>query len=110
MRFIWYLCKEVFHTTPDDERITDMDPVQKLFMYENWLADRKDDAELAKNHAYLLASFWNPEAVKQLVDGGNTHESTEDEFEESSRMVTDSKLADEEERAARPRRRRHLKG
>ena len=87
MRFIWFLCKDIFHSTPDDERITDMDPVQKLFMYHNWLADQKDNIELAKNHAYLLASFWNPEAVKQLIGEGNIHTSTDEEFEESTRMV-----------------------
>src|SRR5579885_488068 len=71
----------------DDPDILDMDPVQKIWMYENWLADQNDDAELAKNHAYLLASFWNPEAVKQILGDGNVHMSTDEEFEESSRMV-----------------------
>ena len=81
------MCKEVFKTTPDDPRIIDMDPVQKVWMYNNWLADQIDKAELAKNHAYLLASFWNPEAVQQILGDGNVHESTDEEFEESSRLV-----------------------
>jgi hypothetical protein len=75
---------------PDDPWITEMDPVQKMWMFENWLADRGDDAELAKNHAYLVASFDHPETVKQLVGGGNIHESTDEDFEESSRMVRES--------------------
>ena len=69
-----------------------MDPVQKFWMYENWLADQNDDAELAKNHAYLVASFWNPEAVKQILGEGNVHESTNEEFEESSKMVREMSL------------------
>lgn len=64
-----------------------MDPIQKMWMYENWIADQNEDAELAKNHAYLLASFSNPEAVKQLMGEGNTHTSTEEEFDESTRMI-----------------------
>lgn len=64
-----------------------MDPVQKMWMYQNWLADQSDQAELAKNHAYLLGSFWNPEAVKQLMGQGNVHMSTDEEFEESTRIV-----------------------
>lgn len=64
-----------------------MDPIQKIWMYENWLADQNEQAELAKNHAYLLASFWNPEAVKQILGEGNVHTSTDEEFEESSEMV-----------------------
>lgn len=69
-----------------------MDPVQKIWMYENWLADQNDDAELAKNHAYLLASFSHPDAVKQLMGEGNVHESTDEEFEESSRMVREMNM------------------
>lgn len=65
-----------------------MDPVVKLWMFENWVADQIDDAELAKNHAYLLGSFWNPEAVKKLMgDSGNTHISTDEEFEASTQLV-----------------------
>jgi len=63
-----------------------MDPVQKLWMFEHWLADRNDNAELAKNHAYLLASFSHPDAVKQIL-GQNEHKSTDEEFEESTKMV-----------------------
>lgn len=76
----------------DDPRITDMDPVRRIWMYENWLADQNDTAELAKNHAYLLASFWNPEAVQQIIGKGNVHESTSEEFEESSNMVREMNL------------------
>lgn len=67
-----------------------MDPVQKIWMYENWLADQNDQSELAKNHAYLLASFWNPEAVKQILGDGNVHTSTDEEFEESTRIVKEA--------------------
>ncbi|CAB4196496.1 hypothetical protein UFOVP1290_16 [uncultured Caudovirales phage] len=83
-----------------------MDPVQKIWMYENWLADQNDDAELAKNHAYLLASFWNPEAVKQILGGGNVHESSDDEFEETTKMVKDASLKSLEEKTKTKRRRR----
>lgn len=69
-----------------------MDPVQKMWMYSNWVEDQNDDAELAKNHAYLLASFWNPEAVKEIMGGGNTHISTDEEFEESSNIVKKQSL------------------
>lgn len=82
-----------------------MDPVQKLWMYENWLADQGDEAEFAKNNAYLLASFWNPEAVQKLMNKSNVHESTSDEFEESLRMVKESI----NEEVVLPRRRRRSK-
>lgn len=64
-----------------------MDPVQKIWMFQHWQADQKDQVELAKNHAYLIGSFTNPDAVKELMDTGNAYSSTEEEFEESSRIV-----------------------
>ncbi len=63
-----------------------MDLVQKMWLYHQWLGDQRDDAELAKNHAYLLGSFWNPEAVREMTNA-NVHESTDDELEESMRVV-----------------------
>ena len=83
-----------------------MDPVQKMWMFNNWVEDQNDEAELAKNHAYLLASFWNPEAVQQIVGDGNTHQSTEEEFEESSRMVREQSMQMLQQQPANPVRRR----
>lgn len=82
-----------------------MDPVQKRWMYENWIADQNDEAELAKNHAYLLASFSNPEAVKKIMKG-NDYESTEEEFEESSEIVRQSRVKADKQTVKKTRRRR----
>lgn len=79
---------------PDDPFIVNMEPVQKIWMYENWLADQHDMAELATNHAYLLASFDHPDAVKELLGGGNVHQSTDEEFEETSKMVKEMNMQD----------------
>lgn len=82
-----------------------MDPVQKLWMYENWLADHMDAAELAKNHAYLVGSFWNPEAVKQLIDGPK-HVSTDAEFEESTNIIKEFNLKQSKEKQTPGKRKR----
>jgi hypothetical protein len=83
-----------------------MDPVQKIWLYEQWLGDHRDDAELAKNHAYLLGSFSNPEAVSKMMND-NVHESSEEDFEESSRMVKEANLKlIEMEKSPRRRRRK----
>jgi hypothetical protein len=72
----------------NDPRITELDPVQKMWMYENWIADQSDKAELAKNHAYLLASFYNPEGVKQALGlSENSEKISDEEFEESSKFI-----------------------
>jgi hypothetical protein len=69
-----------------------MDPVQKIWMFQQWVGDQIDEAELAKNHAYLLASFDHPEEVKKLMGDGDVHMSSDEEFEESSRMVRENNL------------------
>ena len=88
-----------------------MDPVQKMWMFENWLGDQLDKTELAKNHAYLLASFDHPETVKKLVGGGDQRISSNEEFEESSRMVKEMnlKLLQKKEKPSRKRHKRIVK-
>lgn len=78
----------MYQKLPTDAFIVNMDPVLKMWLYYQWLGDHRDDAELAKNHAYLLGSFWNAEAVQQMMSD-NVHESTDEDMEESMRMVTD---------------------
>ena len=82
-----------------------MDPVLKMWLYHQWLGDHRDDAELAKNHAYLLGSFSNPEAVKQMMDGPD-HESSEEDFEESSRIVREFSLIEDKQKEVPIKRKR----
>lgn len=82
-----------------------MDPVQKSWMYQNWIADQNDDAELAKNLAYLVGSFFNPEAVKQLMGQNNVFESSEEDLEETSRIVRENTLKDLNSKMSKRRRR-----
>jgi len=105
---VWFLCK-TYKKTPDDPFIADMDPVQKIWMFENWLADQNDEAELAKNHAYLLASFDHPESVQKLLGNNNTHQSTDEEFEETSRMIKEMNKDIIQPTEHRARRRRTIK-
>jgi len=72
---------------PNDSFITDMDPVLKLWMFYNWLEDQKTNVELAKNHAILLGSFWNPEAAKSMLDDNNNITISDDDFEDSMNIV-----------------------
>jgi hypothetical protein len=65
-----------------------MDSVQKIWMYHQWLGDQRDNADIARNHAYLLGSFSNPEAVKKMM-GDNVHESSDEDFEATSKLVKD---------------------
>ena len=62
-----------------------------------------DQAELAKNTAYLIGSFWNPEAVKQLTgEGGMQHRSSDEDFERTTEWIKQNAI----EEANKPKRRR----
>lgn len=61
-------------------------------MYYNWIEDQNDQIELVKNHAYLVASFDHPDAVKKLTgQGSQQHTSTDEEFERSTQMVLEDR-------------------
>jgi len=91
---------------PDDPKIVDMDPVQKMWIYYNWNQDNIDRVELAKNHAYLLGSFHNPEAVKKLMDSSGTHVSTDEDFEASMAIVLNAKENSNSNKKKRRKRRK----
>lgn len=78
----------------------------RLWMYENWLEDYKDKSELAKKHAYLLGSFWDPKAVQDMMGtSGNVVVSDEKEFEQSTQLV----LNDRNKEPIKVRRKAHRK-
>ena len=78
----------MFSCEMDDPRITEMDPIRKMWMFYQWLGDQNDDAELAKNHGYLIGSFINPQAVQKLIgESGVSHKSTDAEFDRTTEMM-----------------------
>ena len=73
-------------------------------MFEHWLADQNDKYELAKNHAYLIGSFTNPQMVQELLGTGpGKYSSTDEEFEKSWAIVQEE---NKEEKIPRRKRKR----
>jgi uncharacterized membrane protein len=83
-----------------------MDPVQKLWMFEHWLKDQQDDVDLAKDQAYVIGSFIDPEAVRKLIDDSNKYESSEEEVEQSMEYIKNFKLPNKEQNKEPTKRRR----
>lgn len=109
-RFIWYLCK-LFNTTPDDPKIIDMDPIQKLYMHEHWLQDEKEKAEQYKNHAYLIGGFSNPEMLQKIIqnnNGYNNISSSEEDFEKSLQMVKSADVGKANSKSGKRRKRKKI--
>lgn len=72
-----------------------MDPVLKTWMFYHWLEDQKEKIDITKNHAYLVGSFINPEAVKDMLQDGNKIESSDEDFEKSWQMVQGENVIDD---------------
>jgi hypothetical protein len=77
---------------PNDPLIVDMDPVLKIWMFYHWIEDQKEKIDITKNHAYLLGSFINPEAVKEMLRDDNKFESSEEDFEKSWQLVQNNSV------------------
>lgn len=83
---MWDLVK-IFGKPMSDPFFEQMDPVEKLVMFYNWLEDKKDNYELAKQHGLLVGSFINPDAAKKMSDDSNVIKSSEQDFEKSMNLV-----------------------
>jgi len=88
-----------------------MDPVLKMMMFQHWVEDQREMMELAKNHAYLMGSFWDPEAVSKLMGSSvPAYASSDEDFEKSLDMVRKEKLQEVAEKTEKPvRRKRRVK-
>lgn len=72
-----------------------MEPVRKAFYYHNWLADRSDKQELIKDLGLLIGSFIDVERVKNILGmNENKRISSDEEFDESTKMVKEIKSLD----------------
>jgi len=86
--------------------------MMKLWMYESWCEDQVEKNEFAKNYALFIGSFSNPELAQKYVrEEKPTFQSSDEDFEESTRMMLrdrDKKIKMEEKPRRRRRRRQIL--
>lgn len=102
------MCK-TFRLLPDDERLEKLrsDHAIYAWMYTHWLQDSGDVRELAKEQAYCIGSFIDPErAAKASGEGVNQVQSSDEEFDESFEMVQKQALAEMEEKEKKRKRRK----
>lgn len=65
-----------------------MDPVQRSWMFNSWVEDKKESMESYKNHAYLIGGFSNPEMLNKIInDSGNKFEANDEDYEKSLEFV-----------------------
>ena len=95
---------------PDDDYYEDMDPLMKLWLYESWVQDLEDKHEFAKGYSIFQGSFTNPSMARDMIKKDNPeHMSTDEDFEESMRMVLEDRNKTKPKETKRRRRRRRKK-
>lgn len=111
-RFLFFLCK-TFGQTPDSDFLEEMDPAVKLWLYNSWAYDQEQEIEKIRNHAIFTGSFANPEMASKLVRKENPQfKSSEQDFDESYKLIEKSIAEEEENKGLRvsKRKRRVLNG
>ncbi len=106
-RFLFYLC-EMFGKMPSDPFFEEMNPVEKRWLYEGWVQKIEREIEVQRNIGILIGGFSNPEMARKMVKLDNPdHSSTDEEFEDSWKMVEES--AEKSKKNKRKSRRRQRK-
>jgi hypothetical protein len=90
--------------------IEDLEPIEKLYLFEQWVQDRREKAESQRHLALFIGSFTNPEAAKRILDAeANTYASDDTEFELLSQRIHQANLDKDSQSNSGPRRRRKKK-
>jgi len=90
----------------DDPWFDEIDPLMKLLYYESFRQDLEDKHAFARNYAIFGGSFSNMEMAQRIISEENPdYESTEEDFEESTRMVMAGRPKVNEKKKRRRRRR-----
>ena len=74
----------------------DINLIQYMWMFYNWIEDQIEKNELTKNHAYSIGMFINPEMVAKLTgqDGSSKVESSDEDFEQTLKIIRSDVMKD----------------
>jgi len=87
-----------------------MNPLMKLYLYENWCEDLVEKNEFAKNYGTFIGAFSNIEMARAITGEGRTNiQSSSEDFDleelENIRNHTVKKIDNKKEEPRRHRRR-----
>lgn len=100
---------QLYNTAVDDPDglIEALDPLQRHFMFEQWLEDKWEKQEHYRAQALLIGAFIDPEKVKRIHDAeANTFVSDDEEFDRVSREMLENNRREDMEKSSRKSRRR----
>lgn len=107
-RFQYHLCK-MFGKTPSDSFFEEMDPIEKLWLYESWVNELEIDLEKEKAIAILIGSFSNPEMAQKMHMKDNPNVKVSDDEFEAQLKAQDERFKAEDAAKENPRLQRKKK-
>jgi hypothetical protein len=82
-----------------------MDPVMKMWMFNNWIEDYNDEYKLLENQGYLIGSFINPEMVKKILGkDAKTFAASDEAFDKFSKELFAKNREEEKPKKRRAKR------
>jgi hypothetical protein len=85
-----------------------MDPLMRMWHYESWFHEQEIQMEKLKALGILIGSFYNPEAANKMIKQEQPDFASSDEdWDETSRMIRKDALEDLQEGGRRRKRRRN---
>jgi hypothetical protein len=80
-------------------------------MYESWIQDLREKNDFTRNYAILTGSFSNMELAKRMIASENpTFESSDADFEATTKMIEEDVEREAADKQTRRRRRRRRQG
>jgi len=82
----------------------------KMWHYESWFHEQELQMEQLKALGILVGSFYNPEAANKMIKQEKPDfESTDEDWDDTSKMIREEALKDLQEGGRRRKRRRNRK-
>ena len=100
---------KTFNRLPDDNFYEDINPYLKAYLYETWIFEQEEEAELRRREIIFLGSFSNPEAARRIAKSEEPdHESSDEEFDKAAEGVREKILEADSNKGKKKRKKRKV--
>ena len=102
---------QIYDKKMDDPWFQEMDPLMKVLYYESFRQDLEEAHDFARSYAIFTGSFANMEMAQRIISEDNPdYQSTEEDFDASTKMVLEGREQALKKKKKRRRRRRVING
>ena len=106
-QFIFWLSK-TYGKLPSDNFFEEMNPWEKIWLYESWLYEVEQKVEVEKNLAIFVGSFSNYEMAKEIMKKENP-EYKDENAEETAQKLHKTIVEEENKQPKKKRKKKKAK-